>query len=344
MEQFFNKFLQIEFNHQYFGEQEKAIFQLIPTSNTQNRLKNFNILIKNRGGQFEFFTGLRKKELLAQNELKGIDQLNFFLVLKDALFENYTSIKISKHKEKILHLTHRGDNSNLHKNRFVGDQDSIVNQSNRFEININPKSDTLAQVKTHNGDILLEIPINEKSPPTLEFNLNTFKEGKYELWINNKLDQVFFSKKGSIPQNYVGIVTLNEKNIIQQLTEKGIANYEVNFAARKCFWRYKILVPIEYKINLIEMKIQTSGELEFKDAHEETLSNGMKVNVFTSTTENMLRDTLTEKLELVLKYNNLHSERISEMVVNLPASDPKGLETIEVNNNSVHYASTLINI
>jgi hypothetical protein len=127
--------------------------------------------------------------------------------------------------------------------------------------------------------------------------------------------------------------------------EDELATCVVQFEAKACYWEYEIVVSDQRKIEVHSMKVDGKNFLEFEDPYDGKLAGSIDIKVFRSLKKQKLVLETGERMELIVEYSNLHSDRKSEMKVKLPVPDTKRIRTERTENGlDVFIAPTLVYI
>ncbi len=140
----YHKFLELEVIHSYFPEGISDDFRLMPLSDTQSELQNYNIIVRQQHNLFSFYCGSSNADSFdPAEELAELNALQFQLLNIDFTFKNYTQ-ETDISNIDILYLKNRSNSqklqmewapkSNEYKPNCVGvlslDMQSIVDENN----------------------------------------------------------------------------------------------------------------------------------------------------------------------------------------------------------------------
>ncbi len=342
MQLLYKEFVNVNLNHTYFVDGLNGEFSIIASNETKVKMKNFNILGKLRTKDFKLFCGLISENHQIADEIRGLEGVYFFLINNDPYFFNYTNLGLVKSYEEILYLTQgKGNNEGLHVNESVSDEDKLVLSSLRFNLALKAEESTKIELKNKSGNVLIDY-LSDKEELVYDVNLKPFGEGAYEIWMNDELLHSIFASSQTPPNNCVGVIHLNAREILEDISDKQIVNYSINFEAPSCYWQYEIISSRDAKIEIEELEINANNGLSFS-AEKGEIMNGDEATIFTSKEMKRIVNKQDKNIELVVKYRNLHSNRLSEMTRVLPMPDiTRVRRQKDENGNMVRFAPTLI--
>ena len=137
----FSLILELTVLHNYFESNKLGTYDLIPTTETNDLIRNYNLLVRKK--ENKFFILKNNESNLGSPVFKGNVILNFVMKFKDSLFLNITDIPF-QYKQKFILTSINSEAGKLHQGYYAGasiiqpyDENGIVAEIN-FKINGKP--------------------------------------------------------------------------------------------------------------------------------------------------------------------------------------------------------------
>jgi hypothetical protein len=134
----FSLILELTVLHNYFESNKLGTYDLIPTTETNDLIRNYNLLVRKK--ENKFFILKNNESNLGSPVFKGNVILNFVMKFKDSLFLNITDIPF-QYKQKFILTSINAEAGKLHQGYYAGasiiqpyDENGIVAEIN-FKIN-----------------------------------------------------------------------------------------------------------------------------------------------------------------------------------------------------------------
>ncbi|WP_340198815.1 hypothetical protein [Ascidiimonas sp. W6] len=335
----YKKWLDLKVSHGYFPDAICKVLTMVPFRETEQILKNYDILLNHKSGTFSFFIGRNEGEATTLKEkLQGISDLYFTIKVNDTMFYNYTEIPFPSDTKTLFFENNQSAlNKTLQKNNHVGMEDQISIRAKSFSLII-PDNTTKLMVKDGEGDVVFEA-IN--IPPSLnhyQVQLRGASPGIFELWMNDELIEKFLYLDNLVRSD-MGILRLAVADIsdLEQIPE-----YNIDFKAREVFWQYKI-ASTSTKTTIKKMLVSRGKENVFEGPQNEQLPNGQEIRTFLSSAPMMLQEELEQPPLLSLNYTGNFSSEISSLELKLPNPQPMELQSFKNQQNESHLlVSTIV--
>jgi len=339
----YHKSFECEINHTYFSDGVSSIFSLVPLKETARILKNYDILLEKQQHLFSFYTGLKAEDTFEiDTQFSGVSNLYFQLVADDPSFFSYTNVK-ARSESQVYYFSNENttkEQQQLHDSNGVTAQDLISLKPQIFNVEI-PSGEFHLQVKRSSGEVVIDEQMSKPQKLSYTVDLRSHENGRYELWLNDKIHEQFFMSNEQLPSNCIGVVQLNidvlQKNYVSDL------RYSIQFNSQSAYWRYKVVVADSRKINVVDMRITGVEDEIYGGPIDQEIIGGQAAQIFTSKTPMALHKNLEEHPQLIVSYANGFSNRTNELEIKLP--NP-GIENITMNNNEENeksfFSSTIV--
>jgi|GEM_PF-5620160 len=329
-----------QFQHNYYKDKGCADFEVIPTQETLEFMKNYRMLFKTNKSGFKILHREGTTAMLLTDNDEVLDaKLSFIVKNGNNKFINFSNLpfldseaiyyfsnangSLSKDKGKLLH---KGDDVNVSDDSQLFMMPKLFNFTftkpvkfsdleitNCFKEKIKLKK---ARVNTHTDDIAItQHKIDLRGYPGGKYVLNAPKGGvkdfKFYATEETKLKcfgviDLFLDKK--VKKDFC---LFNKNNVISQ-------DFAVLFESRSTYWKYYVVdknSQIKYRHHKIVSK---EGDVEFSKAEKITLDNGMEVIQMVSKQPIAFNESQQNKFRLELSKNPEGKGNI--FTINLPAA------------------------
>lgn len=337
------KWLELEVTHTYFIHNVCSVLRLVPTSATAQIFKNYQILLKRYANKLSFYVGLTEGESLdVLTQFEGISNLYFQVLQEDNFFFSYTDIEFSNEEELLFfsNLNKDAGATQLQLSQFTNQTDLVSKRAEIFTVSLKP-NDTLLEVKTLDGTVVINEDVTNAENPNYVINLSNQESGVYQLWLNGELTDTFFMTSESLEPNVIGVIQLDMESLKNNYQD-GLT-YHIDFDARAVHRQYKIVLPTARKIEVSSLEIMGMENEEYDGPVKEKLIGEQMAEVFTSDIPLQLKLELDKHPQLNVTYTSEFSNRTSELEIKLP--NP-GVELITKNTNEENevsfFSSTII--
>ena len=329
----YTKYLELKLSHSYFKDGISDVFQLVPFGETAVRLQNYNVLVDKRHNKHALFVGLQKeKDTIIKTHLKGIGNLFFQLIVDDPSFFNYTALQSLKENEALYFSNNTvNDSQQLHQSENASNQDICTHKPKIFNTLL-PAGEIKLVIKNTSDDTVYQEEFSNQSSTYHLLNLSNLQDDYYKLWINDTLQESFFSSTQTLQSNCIGIVHLNIEN---QENEA----YNIDFKARAVYWTYKIIIPKSRKIDVTSIAI-THDTHSYEGPVKNQIVGGQEALVFKSTTLIALQQQLAIHPQLMLSYTSAISHRTNDLELKLP--NPDNTSISKEKNEESFFSSTIV--
>ncbi len=334
----YNKWLDIVFSHTYFKDGKSNIFELIPLQDTSRILRNYNILMDKRVNVFSFFLGLQSGENLNE-QLQSINDLYFQMTISDFQFFNYTELEPNS-GSKLFYLSNAITDENTHqlqKSANVSTQDLIEIKPKRFTVKV-PSGETTIDIKNASGISIFQKSVSVLNEVDYSIDISNQDDGKYELWINNALEELFFASSQELLPNCFGIVHLNIATLLKNNQED--MGYRIDFKSREVYRKYQIIIPDSRNIDVTSIQIKSpQGDL-YEGPLENEIIGGQTAQVFKSKNKIAFQQEPDASPELTVSYTSRVSHTASTLDIKLPNPDVGSISKEE--NEESFFSSTIV--
>ncbi|WP_417591677.1 hypothetical protein [Owenweeksia hongkongensis] len=331
----FNKWIEIDVNHSYFGDDGFGSFEIHQLGNTYTKMKNYKLVGRKLKNTFCIYNEDDASQTYSEGGAKGIGSLAFSLNILDRAFFNYTDVPFPNDSELIL---------------FYNEASSMQNQGNSIALvsALISKYSQILPVKLPSGEVTVEIkPFGELQGKVMkvpkdadryfEFPLQGFESGVAELLINGKQIECFYI---SDERNINGIKVLIHLNI--ENVCKKFCKFNLNFDVKKIYLEYKIVNRKLQNMEVIEANIIGSNDDNYMDEGFEAILNDAKAQVFISKGPVDLRLKLEQRPKLKLTYLNGFSKSVKTMEMTLPDPDVDNIVKYKNGPKNSWLASTIV--
>lgn len=288
------------------------------------------------------YVGLAEGESLdVLTHLEGITTLDFQVLQEDNYFFSYTDIEFSN-EEQLLFFTNLNNDPNafqLQLSQFTNERDLVSKKPEVFSINLK-SSDTLLEVKTIDGSVVISEAVSNVENPNYVINLSNQESGVYQMSLNGELMDTFFMTSERIDLNAIGIIQL-DMNSLKANYKDGL-RYHIDFDARAVHREYKVVLPTVRKIEVTSMEIQGMENEKYQGPVKEKLIGEQMAQVFTSDIPLPLKLELDEHPQLNVTYISEFSNRTSELEIKLPNPGVERITKSTNEGNEVSFSSSTI--
>jgi len=255
----FKPLFKINIKHNYYPEGKTEDFKVIPTYETVQLLQNHGMLFRNIGSGFLVLAEVEETapDVFALRQIPALSHhFQFMLIQQKPKFLNYTDLPFSGHRESIYYF------SNLHSNQidedkllypdgaFVTEDEQMKLETGFYRFQKNETS-TLLNAKLVFPDLGIEEErqvVNYNNQFEVEFDLSDFPSGRAELWIDDVLEDSFYSLNQRNKGKIFGLVDIfysPEVPLNYRFTDEGgtltYQEYKLSFKNRSTFWKYIVV-------------------------------------------------------------------------------------------------------
>ena len=172
----YKKILTVEIMHDYFENGLCSSFEINPSSNTRNILKDYGIIFRKTINGFVLISN--RDERFTSISFNGPIQLTFKLTNKDPLFFNYTDLNLEGGTNFLFQNNNK--TNLLHQKEYV-DKTSMVNNngflSGEIKIELNSNNEFFGEESSKKNLVEKKFNINFKSRDIIiRYNLYSSKE------------------------------------------------------------------------------------------------------------------------------------------------------------------------
>jgi len=172
----YKKILTVEIMHDYFEDGLCPSFEINPSTNTRNVLKDYGIVFRKIINGFVLISN--RDERFTGISFNGPIQLTFKLINNDPLFFNYTDLNLEGGTNFLFQNNNK--KNLLHKKEYV-DKTSMVNNngflSGEIKIQLNSNNEFFGESSSKKNQVEEKFNINFKSRDiTIRYNLYSSKE------------------------------------------------------------------------------------------------------------------------------------------------------------------------
>ena len=233
----------ITIQHWYYRDNRCNDFELIPTNQTQEILKKYNLRIKPVGNEYLV---IALKEFNAEIISQMLqEKLEFYIELKNPYVTNFTALLEKQHPRAYYFFKQETQGIK---------QEQIVMVSNSFEwtfTTIEPISQ-LTLYDTDGDELkLIDLVANEDGSYHVSIDMNTYELGIYSLASQDQSINIFISKVANTPSisSLFGLLQLNLNNDIVNEPNYSIntTTEQLQFYPRKIRWHYNLYKSDTYK-------------------------------------------------------------------------------------------------
>lgn len=331
-------FIRVKFMHNYYSNKLCNDFEVVPTQETIDFMKNYRLLFKpekigfsilhREGTTSAYFkdSDLTNKKLSFVLRNTNANFINFselpFLENESIYYFSNSDVSLSKDKAKLLH---NGKDVSKSKNQLLylmpkmfnftfpnpikfSEIQILDNFGNKIEFGGNNSSKKDVPITQHRIDLRScqsgRFTMKAKAAKIKDFEFYSTDDTKrkcfgiIELFLNKKISKDF--------------QLFNAKDIIQQ-------DFAIYFDARSTYWKYFVVNKqnnVKYKFHEIVPK---EGDVEFTKAENVQLQNGMEVVQMISKTPIVFSEKQLNKFKLSLCKNANGSG--NKFSVNLPGAN-----------------------
>jgi len=339
----YHKWLELEVTHTYFIHNICSVLKLVPTSETAQIFNNYQILLKRHKNTVSFYVGLTEGVSLdVLTQFEGISNLYFQVLQEDNFFFSYTDIEFSNEEELLFfsNLNKDAGATQLQGSQFTNETDLVSKKPEVFNVSLK-SDDTLLEVKTLDGTVIISEDVSNVENPNYVINLGSQESGVYQLWLNGELMDGFFMTSERMELNAIGVIQLQMESLKNNY-EDGLT-YHMDFNARAVHRQYKVVLPTERKIEVNTIEILGMEDEKYDGPIKEKLIGEQMAEVFTSDIPLQLKIELDKHPQLNVIYTSEFSNRTNELEIKLP--NPS-LERIAKNTNEENeisfFSSTII--
>ena len=264
-----------------------------------------------------FFTNMvSDKEVDFQSELSALGSLSFQLVIEDNLFFNYSDLPLPGSNQ--VFFCHSGLDMELPNKMYSGDKVSFENlvlfQGKIFTVNVKLGISTL-EVKSLKGSLIKECRLASDGSGIID--MNAFDDGLYQLWLDGKLYDTFYSSSQTLRPDCKIIVTID--SAVVNKNYQNVPVLDISFSARKAFLEYQIVVSPNRKIEVKEMMVHTVDGESYLGPTETKIMGRQMANTFVSKNAVPVAFNTQNSTQLKLTYSNQFSSREKQLAQTLPS-------------------------
>lgn len=276
----------ISIQHDYHTDNSGRGLELVPTAETQRRLARCGWLFREQGGQYTLAAETENGTPALRVQPLPLHCLRFWLVVRDALFYNYTNLPATAVKNRLYFSNGHSTTSNallLHPASEADEQVVLVAGDKQLTLET-PDSGTL-YLRDAAGTVLVE---GAATAPKTTLTLPASEEGWCQIDYNGTLLPPVIVSNPPMGLPVKGLV-----EIWHDATKTGIENwvrpdgsaagheYVIHFGARSIYWTYLLTgAALE---NYQQLAITDARRSLFFDGPQPiTLINGTAALSFTS--------------------------------------------------------------
>lgn len=340
----YHKWIELRFSHTYFTNGSNVPVELTPFKSTVKTANNYSLMINRVNDRFLFYAGTESTSgnFSIFQDFNAIPDLYFKLMVKDNLFFNYTSLEAPGEEETYYFTV--GDNpsknnSFLHQQQIASDANKVSVKSKKFNI-VLPRQENEIEIKDNLGKVIFKETVDGVIIRNYPIDLSAWKDGYFELWLNNEIKSAFFCTDEPLQSGTIGVIHFSMKDIINLYPEVDL--YAISFNARQVFYQYEIVVPSTRKINVINMEIAGGSEESYVEPTEQISIGQQTAKVFVTTKPLPFQNNRGNLAKLIVKYSNLFSPRENEIEVVLPNPNPENLKLFNQGKNEGSFFSPTI--
>ncbi|MEM7085768.1 MAG: hypothetical protein AAF489_06270 [Bacteroidota bacterium] len=338
----YHKWLELEVTHNYFVDNVCPVLNLLPMGATSQVFKNHQILMKRHSNKVSFYIGLADGAPLdILKQFEGISNLYFQVVNEDNFFFNYTGIEFSNEQELLFfsNLNKDAGATQLQGSQFTDKTDLVSKRPKIFNLSLKP-TDTLLEVKTHNGTVVMSEDVTNAENSNYTVHLENQESGVYQLFLNGVLMDTFFMTSERIELNAIGVVQLDMETIKNNYDDG--FTYHIDFNAKAAHRKYKVVLPTARRIEVSTLEIKGMENEKYNGPVKETLIGEQMAEVFTSDIPLPLKQKLDKHPQLNVAYTSEFSNRTNELEIKLPNPGVEGITKNTNEENEVSFFSSTI--
>jgi hypothetical protein len=335
----------IAIHHDYTRDGFCNGLELVPSPATKALMERSGMLLKKRDGKYEVLA----EAFDNSSEIRYVPsvsfRLNFFLVLKDALFFNSTDLPLSaSNRFPAFSNVNRKDSAPLLLHNTDRATAADLLEELPLHGNLPVAEDGNAIIRNEVGEAVYE---TNAVAPFLTYDLAAEGNGKYTLELNGKIVRTFYAcvlpfgltVRGAIdlwhhPQVATSAAFLNADNTV------AVKEYEVNFGSRKTYWSYLVTGNALSRYQSLAIT-DAKRELFFTGPQPTKLFNGNEGVVFTSPGPLDLKET--NDISFQLRRNCTQDGNAGFPVIErLPTATPNLLLQPEKGNEEAVYSEIIV--
>ncbi len=289
----FNRLLSTVVSHDYYSEGITGDFDIMPSPGCSAVLNNYGLLFRRAKTGF---TVLYMTEAGSSNTpVKKINndiKFSFYLKLKNRLLPNFSDIPLDNATKSIFYFTNRNNNiqnselllSAGTSDQYVSDIDRVALKPKSFlYTQTYPNATAAVSVAGIDGNEVLNDSVNSiKGTINYNVDLSGYQPGIYKLKVDGAVKLNFYADDAADRENIFGIIEIFNDAAVPlgyRMTDASgnIAEkkYSVNFASRKTFWKYFIVLKYRNSVNPADLSLTyPDATNNFTKQTQITLSDG----------------------------------------------------------------------
>ncbi len=309
----FGEFLGVVFTHSYYMDMKCKDLQIVPTAETANLLRNYQLIFKENIGGDGFKIAFLKNEE-TQSSLNVLNKMNakvlrFKISVKNKSFQNFTDIALSW--DKILFITNKNEKS---KSKNAGEYELLeekqqLNRLDIYRLNQTIRTNKEVKLKDDKGKITL------LSGPQAGLTASTLSQGRYEIETDKNKTELYYLSEAIDDWGVLEIDLELLKNQYSQRKEAEKAiEYKIPFQSRTTYWNYIIANYGDTVYDDYIVECETDKKITFLRTEDYLHSSGKACHSYISSTPIPIRQKHKDAfvLKLVKKgKNNIKNIRLS---------------------------------
>lgn len=254
----FETLYQLEISHDYYSNDKSRDFDVIPSPQTKNKLRDLGFLFRSGSSGCSVVSQVEKSSmgLSAHRVPSQPVRFQFFLKQKRSNFLNYTDLPFHQLGKTIYYFNNLQVNV-VDGNKYLHPSSAGVTSADQLSLrkgNYQYKTTGTEQYKIARlvyNDLDIEIEQraeNNEGEFQFQFDLSANPGGRAEIWIDGSLQERFFAANQLDLAGIFGIVEIFYSQAVPAayrfLNSSGIIDtqqYQLHFNNRSTFWKYIII-------------------------------------------------------------------------------------------------------
>jgi hypothetical protein len=337
--------IRIAIHHDYSRDGFCHGLELVPSPATKALMERSGMLLKKRDGKYEVLAEAFDNSSEIRFTPQGSFRLNFFLVLKDALFFNCTDLPLSAaNRFPAFSNVNRKDNAPL----LLHDAERVTAEDLLEELPLHGKLSVAEEgnaiIRNELGETVYETTVTDAS---LQYDLSAEGNGKYTLELNGKTVRSFYACAVPFGMTVRGAIDIwhhpglaSSASFLAADNTAATKEFKVHFGSRKTYWNYLVTGNALSRYQSLAIT-DAKRELFFTGPQPAKLFNGNEGVIFTSPEPLFLSET--NEASFQLRRNCTQDGNAGFPVIEkLPSATPNLLLQPEKDNEKAVYSEIIV--
>ena len=303
----FGELFGVVFTHAYYSDMKCKDLQIVPTQETANLLKNYQLIFKQNldgdGFKIAYLKGEESKNVMAVLDKMITQTLRFTISVKNKLFLNFSDLSLGY--DKIMCISNHNKTADKKGEVFdVLSQKEMLKKLDTSDLNNLLRTNTAVRIRNDKNEVTT-LP-NQGSPVYL-------KQGRYTMETDKNTEYYVGESLNDWGVLEITIESLKSHYTRQKDNPKSIT-YQIPFEARATYWTYIVATYGDTVYEDYQIECETNKKITFHRGEDYTHSSGKKCPTFVSDTPIPIHQRHKEVfiLKLIKKgKNNIRNVRLA---------------------------------